>query len=402
MLACIHRANLDAMAGKSPLTIRGHLMETIAVLRNAERINKTPSYHPRGPFPLGDPVGMGLAIDMLTKSVVAKGRLVDYVQFSTIRKLRATYSKNWESSPAGVLEGASFAKGVGRVRPTSCPSQSEWFSQFQRGMEYRMGSQAEPNRGLLMGAIVYLLSLVSMDAEEAEEAGFHADANELWKVGAYVCILTAASLRGHEGFFVDLTGLQDNLSARKFGVVPISFVINKDSLFTEEICKDLPHVTVAMLGHFKGETGVDQHLIALANKSVSGLKTRWWIEKLVSVCEAEGRIHGPAFASAHGVLASSADYNAVFRKYLGQVQDETDFIPGETDVDAQYSTFRTPRKSSTTRLERAGFGDEFVDRMNRWRSQEGAKGRAVKRRMNAHYAEAVLLMPTTWLGSYVL
>jgi len=38
----------------------------------------------------------------------------------------------------------------------------------------------------------------------------------------------------------------------------------------------------------------------------------------------------------------------------------------------------------------------------RWRSQEGAKGRAVKRRMNAHYAEAVLLMPTTWLGSYVL
>jgi len=151
-------------------------------------------------------------------------------------------------------------------------------------------------------------------------------------------------------------------------------VIDKDTLFTEEICKDLPHVTVAMLGHFKGETGVDQHLISLANESVSGLKTRWWIEKLVSVCKAEGRVHGPAFALAHGVLASSADYNAVFCKYLGQVQDETNFIPVETDVDAQYSTFWTPRKSSTTQLERAGFGDEFVDRMNRWRSQEGAKG----------------------------
>ncbi len=58
-------------------------------------------------------------------------------------------------------------------------------------------------------------------------------------------------------------------------------------------------------------------------------------------------------------MASSADCNAVFRKYLGQVQDKTDFIPGETDVDAQYSTFRTPRKLSTTRLERAGFGDEL-------------------------------------------
>jgi hypothetical protein len=47
-------------------------------------------------------------------------------------------------------------------------------------------------------------------------------------------------------------------------------------------------------------------------------------------------------------LASSADYNAVFRKYLGQVQDKTDFIPGDTDVDDQYSTFRTLKKLSAT------------------------------------------------------
>ena len=195
---------------------------------------------------------------------------------------------------------------------------------------------------------------------------------------------------------------RDNLSSGRFGVIPAGLEINKDTPLTEEICRDLPHVTIALLGHFKGETGVDQHLISLANESVSELKTRWWIEKLVSVCQAEGQVHGPAFASAHGGLASSADYNAVFRKYLGQVQDKTDFISGETDVDAQYSTFRTPRKSSTAQLERAGFGDEFVERMNRWRSQEGAKGRAVKCRMNTHYADAMLLMPTTWLALYVL
>jgi hypothetical protein len=180
------------MAGKSPLTIRGHLVETIAGLRNAERINRTPSYHPHGPFPLGNPAGMGLAIDMLTKSLVAKGQLVDYIQFSTIRKLHTTYTKNWESSPAGVLEGALFAKGVSRVRPTSCPLQSEWFYQFQRGMEYLMGLQSEPNWGLLMGAIVYLLLLLTMDTQEAEDLVFHTNANKLWKVGAYVCILTAA------------------------------------------------------------------------------------------------------------------------------------------------------------------------------------------------------------------
>jgi hypothetical protein len=33
---------------------------------------------------------------------------------------------------------------------------------------------------------------------------------------------------------------------------------------------------------------------------------------------------------------------------------------------------------------------------------EGAQGRMVKRKMNAHYADARLLMPTTWIGSYIL
>ncbi len=70
--ACIKRMNLDAMLGKSPLTIASHIMESRAVIRNAELINKTPSYYPRGPFPLGDLVGMGLAIDMELKLLVAR------------------------------------------------------------------------------------------------------------------------------------------------------------------------------------------------------------------------------------------------------------------------------------------------------------------------------------------
>ncbi len=77
-------------------------------------------------------------------------------------------------------------------------------------------------------------------------------------------------------------------------------------------------------------------------------------------------------------------------------------IPGDLDVDSRFSTFRSLRKSAVTRLERAGFGDDFVDKMNRWRTQERAKGRSPKRRMNAHYAEAVMLSPTTRRGSYFL
>ncbi len=98
-IACIKLANLDAMLGKSPLTIRNHARESQTVVKNASLINKTPSYYSRGPFPVADLVGMGLAVDMELKSLLAKGRTREHMQFSMLRRLRVMHTKNWESSP---------------------------------------------------------------------------------------------------------------------------------------------------------------------------------------------------------------------------------------------------------------------------------------------------------------
>jgi hypothetical protein len=117
-----------------------------------------------------------------------------------LRRLRGTHTKNWESSPLGVAGDVSFAKGLGRIWPTTCPSQSEWFYDILRGMEYWMGCQLQPNYRLMMGPIVHLLELIAKDAKEAEHSGLVAAANELLKVGAYMCVFTATSLCGHEGF----------------------------------------------------------------------------------------------------------------------------------------------------------------------------------------------------------
>ncbi len=95
--------------------------------------------------------------------------------------------------------------------------------------------------------------------------------------------------------------------------------LNKSSILTEEMCRDLPHVTLCLLGKFKGETGTDHHLISIANESISGLKPRWWLEKLVTVCESVGRVYGPAFATPEGRLALSMDYDTIFKRYLLKV-----------------------------------------------------------------------------------
>ena len=109
---------------------------------------------------------------------------------------------------------------------------------------------------------------------------------------------------------MDLAAMLKHVSKGKDGFVPIG--LNKNSILKEEDCLNLPHVTICLLGKFKGETGVDQHLITVASKTSLGLQPRWWVEKLLEVCNYEGRFAGPAFATPDGHLASSPDYNAVF------------------------------------------------------------------------------------------
>ncbi|KAL7460179.1 hypothetical protein ACHAXS_000641 [Conticribra weissflogii] len=391
---CIRRANLDAMAGKAKLTILSHLRETKTVIANCERIRKTPPFPPRGPFPLQDLVGMGVAVDMMQRSLTGKGRIGKFIQFDTMRKVRATYSKSWDSSPDGVAEGSSFSKGTGKVRMTSCPTQSEWFADFLRGAEYRMGYETRSNKAVPIGAIAAVLELIAQDALEGSEV----EANQLYKAGAFIAILTAGSLRGYEGFFTDLGGIRYHLDKGREGTMP------KDPfkrIMSEQEAAQLPHVTLCLLGDFKGESGTNYHMIGLANETKSGIKTRWWIEQLVDVAQREGRLQGPAFATPSGELENSGDYDAVFRQYLKQVQIlYPTILSSDEDVDQSYGISRTPRKTAENRARRAGLTGDVQDAMNRWRTVENSKGKRPRFNMKDHYSNALLLMPVTWRYSY--
>lgn len=392
----IRRANLDAMAGKARDTIRAHRRRTKRLVDNALRINKTPGVKERGPFPLRDETGMGLAVDIIQESLHAVGRIEPVVQAETLRQLRSTYSKLWDSSPEGVAEVASFGRGAGRVRPTSCPSQSEWFQDFWRGVEARMGHKSGANHAITMSAMVQAITYIK---EDAAKASSQEEADYLVKVGAYLTFCTAASLRGYEGFYLDLSALRRYADVGRGGEVPSRLTNN--SILTEEECMRLPHVVLPLLGKFKGEIGIDHHVINVAAETKSGLEPRWWADQLLEVVQGEGRTSGPAFASPDGELAESASYDATFREYLHRVQDLTTLISKDSDVDTMYGISRTPRKTATTRAKRAGFG-AIVEEFNRWRKVEAARVRRVRQRMSALYSEAVLMMPTTWRISFAL
>ena len=78
-------------------TVAGHRGRISQLVTSAERIGKTPTLEPRGPFPLKDSLGMDLAVDIIQKSIHAKGRTEPVVQTSVLRQLRSTYTKSYES-----------------------------------------------------------------------------------------------------------------------------------------------------------------------------------------------------------------------------------------------------------------------------------------------------------------
>ena len=106
----IRRANLDAMGGRAKTTIEGHAAALKRFVRNARRIRRTPCIPTRGPMPLADRVGMGIATDLLLHSLTARPRMKGerFIQFDSMRRPRSTFSLAWESSPAGIEEGSTF------------------------------------------------------------------------------------------------------------------------------------------------------------------------------------------------------------------------------------------------------------------------------------------------------
>ena len=399
-VACLRRANLDAIAGRAKATIIQHTNRMAEVIRNCAMLNKTPTFPARGPFPDYDCVGMGVAVDMQYKSAHGTGRNSKRPQYDTLRQYRSSNTVCYQSSAMGMMEGSAFSRGTGVVRPTNCATQSVWFGDFLRGMEYRMGHEGRANKPITMSATIEILRRLQLRAEEEADVNPPLS-NYLYRVGAMVAILTGGSLRGNEGFFLCLLGLRRHLQKGKRGSIPVNYSFQY--LFSENEARALPHVVLTLLGDFKGENSSDYHILNVANVTRSGLDIRWWVEKLVAVCEAEGRSVGPAFAGPDGRLESSLDYDATFREVALEVQETTDYIPSDLDVNTWLSLVRTPRKTAETRATQAGVPKEVKDAMNRWSTVEKSKGKRTRWKATRDtYTSAVGEMPNTWRYSYAL
>jgi hypothetical protein len=225
-----------------------------------------------------------------------------------------------------------------------------------------MGYASKANCSLSSRTIVKLLDMIQKEAEEEEPLV----AREYLKVGAAIAVAVCASLRGPEVLQLDLAGLRAHISRGKNGVIP------RKPLKTWTDLSNAPHVIIVLI---KGKTGVHQHILSLARVTVSGIALRWWLEELIRIREAEGCTSGPAFGNANGSVSFLYEYNSILHHFLSRIQQEDpDIIAENNDVKANYSFFRSFRKTAEGRARAARLNSSVQNTMNRWRTIKSAKG----------------------------
>jgi len=111
----------------------------------------------RGPFLVGDVLGLRVAIGMLIKSLEPGRYSKTYQQFETIRKLRAAYANMHMSSVEGVDSLRTVGGETAKMSLTLLPTNSLWFERFAQGCLKRMGQDVRQDWAVTLPTIHNLL-----------------------------------------------------------------------------------------------------------------------------------------------------------------------------------------------------------------------------------------------------
>ena len=189
----------------------------------------------------------------------------------------------------------------------------------------------------------------------------------------YVVVYYTISLRGTEGFLLDLAGL------------------NK---YWRE---DRDHLIITLLGKVKGETADLAHLVPCVWVTSTGINVKGILARLLLDKRNLGFRDGPAISDEEGKLFTARDIDDMLLEILSNCyQENRDLFPLDVTsiecLDQFYHCFRTFRKTSATRATNEAVKSIDVDIVNRWKTVESAKGSIPNRPMQHHYAQLDLLL----------
>jgi hypothetical protein len=214
-----------------------------------------------------------------------------------------------------------------------------------------MGDTRRPDRAITIDEMLKCQELLETDWKQAssKEERFG-----LAKMGVALCVGYSSGLRGEELAKMSLGGtlavFQESVKHPRF-----------------------PHVTVALRGRFKGETGEKNHHLILVPVTRSGLGNLTWVRRLlVNQTSAFGTVTGQLL----GPKARIRDLDPHLHGLLRRVQRLWPEVLGPSvDIEVSYSFGRSIRRGSTAQAQNVRLPREVIEANQRWRKVERAKGK---------------------------
>jgi hypothetical protein len=365
--------NLDAFWSRAEDTVKGNRDKLADKLSLSNLVGlQGPCVHD-GPYPDYDHCGYEVAIDMLLMSRRPGRNSKSHLQFDTIRKLQSAYGNQVRSSPQSTRTVMALGDQKGRyLRFATDPCASMWFHRFLEGCRYRMGQEWRPNQAM---SIPLLLATTRAIEERIQSAPTSRELNRWTVLHTFVVVTYVVSLRGPEGFLLDLEGLNRHWKGEKEG-----------------------HFIIALRGKIKGEHNARCHLLpCVPITGNTGLRIRESVARLMILKSKQGMTDGPAISKENGNLFSS---RAIDDSLLEVLEDlfgsNRDLFPTKfetiQDLRKSYQVFRTLRRTSDTQALEMKVNKDDIDVVNRWAGVEKAQGRRPGREMRHYYADITLLL----------
>jgi len=154
-----------------------------------------------------------------------------------VHKFRATASNIYHSSVKG--KGAMvMAKDTKKKQVACCPTYSDFFEHFVKGLHKRMGNIVRPDWAISHEIVKNVLDTME---EEWETESVHSRRLELALEGAYYVLGLTLALRGEELTLVEMRGV------RKY--------------WEEATQHKTPHIVITLMGRLKNEICESYHLM---------------------------------------------------------------------------------------------------------------------------------------------
>ena len=369
--ACIRRMILDSFWSRETSTVKSNTRRVNKLIETSAIFEIPGPFFYRGELPLHDHCGYRIAVSILLLSRNPGKHDRRYTQYDTLRTYRASYGNFIRASPQTNAVPFSLGDQNGNhQRLTSDESGSLFFKRFMVGLRNRMGQIHKPNLALSMDLLIQLLQNI----EEKLEGTVEMEEKHLWSsILLYVTVSYTVSLRGPEGFLLDLKGLFSHWNRTDH------------------------YVTIALLGRLKGEQHDLQHLIPCVNKTSSGISVRSVVNNHLQLKEQAQLFEGPAISNHEGILLTTKYVDDTIHELLIDIfySHQSLFPPSINSpekIQSSYQCFRSFRRTSATRASEMGVSTTDVNTINRWQDEKEAKGRKPSSSMHQHYTQFDLLI----------